>query len=111
MDPHQQKEQILDALALLGTAKITNVTAAAPTARIAAAIIVDTLLPNHKPTAGSMFYHIKAEDWLFLVLSSEPGIVLSELSDRLTALSTVSKNIKTEIGGIASRLSQIANLP
>lgn len=78
-------------------------------ARIAAAVIVTALTPVQKVSAGSEFYRIKAEDWLALLLASEPGMSLETLAARVSALASVSDGVKQELGGLAGRLATLAS--
>lgn len=72
--------------------------------RIAASMIVSALTPANGKSAGSEYYRIKAEDWMTLLLS-EPRLSPTVLLQRVSALAAVSDTIKSEIGGIASRLA------
>jgi len=81
-------------------------------ARIAASRIAATVLPGQPESAGSIYYRLKAEGWLSLLLASEPGMSLKQLAERVQSLSDISEKIKGELGGIAGRLHlMVANLP
>lgn len=97
MDANQQK-RIEDALALV------SLSADGMASQIAAAFIVDALLPE-PANAGGMYYRLKAQAWLTLLLAAEPGLSLAQFAERVRALSAVSGRIAGELGGIAGRLA------
>jgi hypothetical protein len=75
-------------------------------ARIVSSIIVQALFPQNL-SSGAMFYSLKAQNWLTLLLEAEPDMSLETLSLRVCALAQVSPAVQGELGGLAARLSQL----
>lgn len=73
-------------------------------APVAAALIVEAVLPRAENNPGATFYRLKAEGWLSLLLASEPGLSVDQLAARVMALAAISERIKGELGGLAGRL-------
>lgn len=100
----EQKQKVEAALASLKR----NANAGAMAAPVAASLIVAAVQPL-EDNAGAMFYRLKAERWLSLLLATEPDMGLEQLAERTRALAAVSMGIQAELGGIPGRLSMLGS--
>lgn len=99
-----QKQKVEEALASLKR----NARVDAMAAPVAASLIVAAVLPL-EDNAGAMFYRLKAERWLTLLLATEPDMGLEQLAERMRALAAVSKGVQAELSGIPGRLSMLVS--